>query len=369
MTDSQNSSIIRSGSGALSRIAGSANPIVSRMADDVLRKANENKITQELIQLGVYSFCPQDHKQIIRWAEAFRLDPLDLLKTFEKIGGFQVAEGMVISLQWDLRHLPLPPIDWEENLSIQKLDIRGRFSKEQMGDLLISGNSLPNLQELTLWGTGPVSVTVTQLPRLEFWRCHSANLASLKLKEFPALALLSMRRNNLKAFTPCSSRILRSLACNSNNLYEFDTSLFPRLKRLSLSHNQLTDIDLSPLPMLEDLSVGNNQLTSINLHHVSRLRSLSVDRNLLATLDLGSTPMLTSLDCSDNCIKELDLSKIPDLVKGINEYNRDNLLGPSFSCENNPLDSVIVTESQATTLAHAIPSSAKIVVNTHLERY
>jgi len=368
MTDPKTSPIVRSGAGALSRPSGFANPIVSRMADDVLRKANENRISQELIQLGRYSFCPQDHKQIIRWAETFGLDSLDLLKIFEEIGDFDVVDGTIMSLKWDLKQLPLPTADWEDNLSIRKLYIRGRFSKEQTGNLRITGKSLSNLEDLTLWGTGPISATVTELPRLEHLRCWSSNLSSLRLKEFPALVNLSMRRNNLKALEPCFSQLLTSFTCNSNNLHKFEPSLFPCLEWLHLNDNQLKTIDLSPLPMLEDLSVAGNRLTSVDLRHVPRLRSLSIYRNLLATLDLSATPLVTSLDCSNNCIKELDLSRVPDLLEGFNEDKHDELLGPSFSCENNPLDLVILTESQATTLSHAIPSSAKVIVNSHSGR-
>ncbi len=367
MTDPKNSSIIKSGSGALSRITGSANPIVSRMADDVLRKANENKITQELIQLGGYAFCPQDYKQIIRWAEAFRLDPLDLLKIFEKIGDFQVVNGVILSLRWDLGYLPLPPQEWERDLSIQRLEIKGKYSKEtSKGNLHLTDSNLPNLRSLVIRGTGPVSVTVTRLEELESLRCWYSNLSSIDLSEFPNLSCLSLsNRTRLTNISFYYMPNLKHLALNKSVMSCIPLDCFPNLESLRLRRNHdVLNLDLSLVPKLISLSLDDNQLEWIDLQPVPGLRSLRITNNVLTSIDLSAVPLLGELNCSENRLTEINLKPVPNLTELW--CSKNQLVELDLSAVTN-LDELVCVDNKLTDLnLAAIPKVTRLGYDQHL---
>ena len=218
MTDQQDGSIIKRESSSLSKEPPLDNTIASRMAGDLLSRVKGAQVAQERIQLGAYSFRPPDYRQIMRWAETFGIDSIDLLDNFEKAEYFEVSDGAILSLRWDLEKLPLPPNDWEDGMSIKCLYIRGKFSKEQRrGHLCITGESMPNLSDLTLWGLGTISVEISRLPKLEWLRCWSCNLQALRLEDFPSLCGLSLRRNKLRHFEFSFLPDLIHLNCSSNN--------------------------------------------------------------------------------------------------------------------------------------------------------
>jgi hypothetical protein len=141
MTDPKERSIVRGGSGALSRPSGSANPLISRMADDVLSNFKDRKITQERIQLGDYSFCQQDHRQIMRWSKIGGIEPLELLSILEDTVceparsdwidciEFKVDSGSIISLAWPSETLNSLPNEWEAGLRIESLGICGKTNE------------------------------------------------------------------------------------------------------------------------------------------------------------------------------------------------------------------------------------------------
>jgi hypothetical protein len=336
------------------------------MADDVLRKANANRISQELIQLGRYSFCPQDHKQIIRWAEAFRLDSLDLLKIFEEIGDFDVVDGIIMSLKWDLRYLPLPPSDWEKNLSIRRLFIRGKYSKEtSKGDLYITGANLPSLRSLAIRGTGPVKVTVTRLEELESLQCWKSILSSIDLAEFPSLSSLSLtEKTKLTNIRYCYKPNLKYLQLSDGIISCIPLDFFPNLETLSLNSNHLLAIDLSFVPRLISLSLDNNQLERIDLQPVAGLRSLSIANNALTNIDLSSVPLLSELNCRENRLTELNLKPVPNLTELW--CSKNQLLELDLSTVAN-LDELICFDNKLTDLTlAAIPRLTRLGYDQHL---
>ena len=142
MTDQHDSSIIRSENTSLSKTPALSNPIVSRMAGDVLSRVKSNQVVQERIQLGDYSFRTPDYRQIMKWSQIFNLDPLSLLRLFEETSWepldgsefdpikFEVHDGSIQNLGWDFGHLPFVPCEWEQGLKIMSIGFRGSSTGE-----------------------------------------------------------------------------------------------------------------------------------------------------------------------------------------------------------------------------------------------
>ena len=383
MTDQQDGSIIRHESSSLSKAAPLGNPLVSRMAGDVLSRVNSIQITQERVQLGDYSFRPPDYRQIMRWAETFGLDPIELLGVFEKSGYLEVADGAILSLRWDLKKLPFPGNDWEYGILITDLYIVGSYSKEQSGRLCITGENLPNLANLTLRGLNGIAAEISRLPKLEWLSCCNCKLPALTLRldDFPGLRGLELERNELKQSDFSFLPDMLHLWHTENRLTEINLMHFPGLKTLNLRGNQIKNLDLSPTPLLTELNCSNNQLKELDLSQTPLLNELDCSNNQLNELDLSSTQLLIELNCSNNQLKELDLeptSSLASLICSANQIvkldisqsprcdtpnNESDLVDPPyFSCEENPLEKIVLTNNQYLKLSGKIPNGAMVEV-------
>ena len=196
MTDQQNGSIIRRESSSLSKVAPSGNPLISRMAGDVLSRVKSNQIAQERIQLGDYSFRPPDYRQIMRWAQIFRLDALKLLTLFESSKWhlntdsdtkrdrpdlnpieFEVKNGAIISLAWNFDSLPFLPKEWEQGLKIISIGFLGASPKE----LSIYGIDLPLIEQIACSACHLSSLKLSGLLNLKRLDCSENNLAKIEL--------------------------------------------------------------------------------------------------------------------------------------------------------------------------------------------
>ena len=317
MTDQQNGSIIRSESSSLSKAAPLGNPIVSRMAGDLLSRVAGDQVAQERIQLGDYSFRLPDHKQLMEWAETLGLDPIELVKTLERIGRgdrFQVGDGAILSLRWDLKVLPIPPNDWVEGLTIRILEITGAMCTKRY-NLGFTSSNLPHLTDLTILGS-KLTVDIIEIPTLERLWCSGSTLKEFRLGNFPILSSLSLQRCkltelDLRYYAPR----LYLLQCRRISLHDLDISLFPCLEILSIVDGGLNRIDLEPLPMLKSLCCRGNQLKELDLLPTPHLTQLDCSSNQLKELDLSPAPLLTELDCSSNQLQELDLSSVFNLTE------------------------------------------------------
>jgi Leucine-rich repeat (LRR) protein len=410
MTDQQDGSIIRRASSRLSKAAPLGNPITSRIVGDLLSLVKGDQVVQDRIQLGHYSFRPQDHRQVMKWAETFKIDPIDLLGIFEKSGYFEVAGGAILGLLWDLEKLPTPPNDWEDGMLITTLWIRGKYSTEQRDRLCITEEDLPQLVDLELKALWGLQIEIGRLPKLKWLELRSCNLATLRLEDFPSLRGLFLFRTELCSIEPSYLPDLLHLAHNRNKLTEIDLMHFPGLKSLDIGaastittrSNQIRSLDLSPTPLLTDLDCSYNKLQVLDLSSTPLLTRLNCSNNQLKELDLSTTPLLTTLNCSGNQLKELDLSPTPLLTEldcGNNQLQsldlkptssltslvcRGNIIKeldisqvpqcdcpedkvglmdpPYFSCEENPLEKIILTQNQYLRLRGKIPKNATVEV-------
>jgi hypothetical protein len=119
-----------SGVSGLSGPMRAANPILRRMSEDMLRRAKACEPKEERFHLGNYTFRRPDYNQILAWARALEMDPLQLLAVLEetrwkaeegllekhilkKYIKFEVEEGSIISIAWDFERLPILSADWE----------------------------------------------------------------------------------------------------------------------------------------------------------------------------------------------------------------------------------------------------------------
>ena len=381
MTDQQDGSIIRRESSSLSKAAPLGNPITSRMAGDLLSRVKGDQIVQERIQLGHYSFRPQDHRQVMKWAETFKIDPIDLLGILEKGGYFEVADGAILGLLWDLKELPTLPNDWEDGMLITSLSIIGKYKTEQRDRLCITAEDLPHLVDLELKALWGLPIQIGRLPKLKWLMLRRCNLATLRLEDLPSLRGLFLYRTEYSSIEPSYLPDLLHLSHGSNKLTEIDLMHFPGLKSLDIEDSQLQELDLSSTSLLTELNCKNNQLQELDLRSTPLLTNLNCSGNQLKKLYLSPTPLLTELDCGNNqlqgldlkpissltslvCranqIKELDISQAPQCDCPKNEH--DLVDPPYFSCEDNPLEKIILTENQYLRLRDRIPHNATVEV-------
>lgn len=348
MTDPQDGSIIKSKASGLSRAGGSSNPLINRMADDVLSRVKANQIGQERIQLGDYSFRPPDYRQIIRWAHGLGLNPLALISIFERTNreapdysdfnsaGFEVVDGSIRSIEWDFNFLPFLPAEWEHGLNISYMGFLG----DSQGNISLSGGYLPRLEQVV---------------------CCGCNLVSLQLRNLSSLRLLDCSNNRLIKLDLRDAKQLEVLICSYNQITHSAHINLNRdcpLRKLDCSENKLNYIDLSFVPNLVTLCISGNEIAELDLSSVPQLSSLICEQNRLASLDACRAPGLLELRCGQNCIESIHIGSCTALECFRCEWNRlrelrldTNLCLTEVQCYGNPLINVVTSAKQQSSLA------------------
>ena len=272
--------LIRHPSSTPMRAGDGRSGVLQRMTASTLqlmRQFPPSAALSERFTLGDYAFAEPDYRQLLIWAEALGLRPVELVlrlqqqppyHIFEQTISFKIVDGSIRDLVWDLSALPVADFAWVDGLKIEKLAFRKRCDEDE-------------------------AVGTTKLaPRLP---------------------------------------LLTELWCGSNQLTEIDLSSVPLLKKLLCWDNQLTELNLSSVPELTELDCSGNQLTEIDLSSVPKLTELWCSGNQLTEIDLSSVPLLKTLQCWDNQLTELDLSSVPELTKLWCDENLKNSLDTSFT--------------------------------------
>lgn len=313
MTDQQDGSIIRRESSSLSKAAPSGNPLISRMAGDVLSRVKSNQLSHERIHLGSYSFCLPDYKQIVKWSGIIEIDPLELLEIFENTQcepahdgsldpiQFEVLSGSIRSLPWPLDILGPLPNEWEAGLHILSVGLCG----ETQGDINISGDNHPRLENLICAYCGLTALPIQRMPTLMRLDCSGNNLHSIDISELTSLRVLACASNNLDRLELGSNSQLLYLNCESNNLLDLGLGAVPLLAHLHCSQNGLSSLEARDLPSLEYLDCKSNMLTKLDLRSAKRLWHLDCRNNRISELFLP--PGLTYLHCGYNFLRQLIL--------------------------------------------------------------
>lgn len=151
MSTSNEKPMLSSGGSGLTGPLRASNPIVQRMAEDMLRRAKAGEANEEHFRLGNYSFRQPDYNQILAWAKWLEIDPLKLLQILEDSSRepeededwgaediiFSVEDGAIKSLLWDFSRLPALSDRWEQGLSLREF---GTTGKSANGNLSLRGN-------------------------------------------------------------------------------------------------------------------------------------------------------------------------------------------------------------------------------------
>ena len=257
MADDENSLVLRSDSTLLA--AGDpAKALLSRMSGAVLMLASQKAMecARNLFSVAGIHFNEPDHCQIQAWAEAVGVTAEVLVKhlqdtVYDSVEvneiRFQVDDGSIVSLAWDLKKLPLESFETlVEGLKIRALAI---FYPDD------SAGSEAGSRVLKL-----------KLKDLSFLECRGIELAELDL---------------------INVRSLQVLRCGNNQLTELELSNVPGLQELKCWESQLTELDLTNVADLQELHCGNNQLTELDVSKLSNLHSLDARWNRLSQIDVA----------------------------------------------------------------------------------
>lgn len=265
MTDEKTNALIYRPASGLSKPDRGSNPILRRITQDVLTRAQDNRLSGARFRVGGYLLREPDYRQILRWSDALGMPPEEVLETLAEIrvqserGGnynpitFGIEDGAIVSLAWDFRYMPLIPVVWERGMLIRDLG----FCGDRPGGAI---------------GLCPV------LARLQTLVCEKCCLRYLDLSQVPQLT---------------------TLFCGANFLSQLNLSQVVGLTELCCSDNELTELNLLPVPRLTKINCTWNQITMLDLASVRELTRLSCYYNRLTELDLTSTPKLTHLACDE----------------------------------------------------------------------
>jgi hypothetical protein len=360
MAEEEHKALVVRPSTAVGRVSTGAESVLSRVVSDALILARSHSPASARFRVGSYEFREADYQQILLWAKALENTPEKIIEALEKTSfrvedldviSFQVKDGSISSLVWDINRLPVTEFVWIKDLKIceiafiegmrrwhreNRVSDRGRLvwrpkaischlptlrrlacSDVCLRELDLS--NVPCLTHLYCWGNyGPqlVGLNLSNVPNLScLWYFDNGEnkLTELDLSNVPKLAELRCGQNQLTKLDLSKVSELIELHCSNNQLTELDLSSMPELGKLDCYKNKLTEIDLSNVPELRVLSCGANQITELNLSNAPRLGTLSCHENQLTELDLSNVPELRVLSCSANQLTELDLSSVPEL--------------------------------------------------------
>jgi hypothetical protein len=309
-----------SGVSGLSGPMRAGNPILRRMSEDMLRRAKACEQNEERFGLGNYTFRKPDYNQILAWAKALEMDPLQLLAVLEETSWdlnegwliesikFEVEDGSIISLAWDFERLPILTAVWEQDLRIRSF---GTDGPPATGSLLLRGNQLS----------------------LQIFDCSLSQLKILDLQCVPVLKMLACANNQLQALDLSKINSLELLICSGNQIKELDLRYTPNLKYLLCEDNQLTELDIQCVPKLKKLRYHNNRIQALDLINLNSLEELVCSENQIKELDLRYTPNLIYLLCEGNQLTELNLQFVPEIKK--------------LWCQNNQLQALDLTKTSS----------------------
>ena len=129
MKKDNNNGLIHRPTTEITKQGGGTSPVIARMSQDVLDRANAR------FRLGEYLLREPDYNQILLWAEAMDMSPEQLLEhlcegyRFEEDIKFVVEHGSIVSCVWDFEHLPLLPNTWLDGLRLRVLAFTGNRSE------------------------------------------------------------------------------------------------------------------------------------------------------------------------------------------------------------------------------------------------
>lgn len=161
--------------------------------------------------------------------------------------------------------------------------------------------------------------------KLDTLLCHNNRLEDLNVRHCPELALLICINNRLTALDVSRNPALVSLECGENQLAALDVSRNAALRTLGCGNNRLTSMDIRDNPLLEQLLCDGNQLTALDLSHNPELYFLDCESNQLESLDLSGSKLLKVLYCHSNLFADLDVSLCTELVRLVQENEREVL--------------------------------------------
>jgi hypothetical protein len=332
-----------SGVSGLSGPMRAGNPILRRMSEDMLRRAKACEPNEERFHLGNYTFRRPDYNQILAWARALEMDPLQLLAVLEETswdlneGGmlesigliefikFEVEDGSIVSLAWDFERLPILSAVWEQDLRIRSFGTDGPTAT---GSLLLRGNQTSliiidcrqsQLKILDLQGGSELmmlwcsenqlqELSLENNTRLWWIRCEDNQLAKLNLQCVPKLMILTCANNQLQALDLSKVNSLALLRCHANQIKELDLHYTPKLFFLYCQDNQLTELDLRCVPELKQLWCHSNRLHALDLANLNSLKMVTCHSNQIKELDLQCLPVLKEIWCD----KDVQLLNCPE---------------------------------------------------------
>ena len=264
--DSRSNAIVPRPGTDLAETGRRVNPVIARMARDVLALAESQGLSAARYRIEEYLLREPDYRQILDWAAALGRAPEWVLKQladsrlepavwdfFDPIT-LVIEDGTIRSLTWDFERLPLVPRHWQEGLLIRSLGLTGTRS-----------DSRQTLRPDLAW--------------LQILVCRNFEITNIDLSRTPELIKLD---------------------CGDNQLTALDLSPGQALTKLDCGHKQFTTLDLSSVPGLTTLNCEGNQLTALDLSPVPGLTTLFCWRNQLTMLDLAPVPGLTRLECDQS---------------------------------------------------------------------
>ena len=193
MTANEDSrSLIRHPSGTPMRAANAPGGVLHRMTTgtlQVMRRAQLAVTEEKRFTIGCYEFVGPDYRQILMWAEALNLQPEELVQKLQDQAAeelltetlsFEVVDGSIRSLVWDLAALPINDFTWVDGLRIERAAIITHGAVE--------------------WKT-----LTPRLPNLTVFGCRGLGLHVLDLSFAPGLRKLNCSKNKLTRLHLCIS--------------------------------------------------------------------------------------------------------------------------------------------------------------------
>jgi Leucine-rich repeat (LRR) protein len=312
-------------------------PAIRRVTSEVLAHAQRLPVEQKRVRIAGFELRAPDAELITTWASAIQISPDDLLEHLAKtrliaertkypsgldveVVEFEIADGELRSLVWDLDRFPEFPDQWVPGLKLQKF---GLYTSKGVTEITLTPIT-PDLSELWLWGLSRVSVgglprlatmSLGGATRLRRIMCSAFDIKELDLSPTPGLIELNCEECNLDAIDLSCTNELQQLDCSENRLKELDLSPVPGLQKLWCPWNEIAELDLSFVPGLKVLDCLDNRLTRLDLSLVTGLEELNCSDNRLAEINLSPVTRMTTLCCWGNQLAKLDLSPVTGLKK------------------------------------------------------
>lgn len=343
----ENLPIISHAGSSLAQTGAQGGRIIAEMVSGALTLSRDNATLPARFTIGDHVFCEPDYKQLLLWARALALEPVEIAKQLlsprheESIGGIpwqllgsqpqpqpasvrtlpplaMVSNGRFVKLHWDLDKLPLASFDWVDGLEIEELTISCHGSDD--GPICTNDDEYLNPPPLS-------RVLSLPLPHLRRLHCGGMNrmrvvdgivvlglnllrFSSIDLSNTPFLEYLDCSQNQISALDLSKVPNLKTLNCGWNQLTSLDLSFVRQLEELNCTHNHLKHIEISRCRHLHSLNCSANKIALLDLAGQARLRFIDCSSNQLKSLRLGSNLKLEQVKCADNCIEELDIREL-----------------------------------------------------------